>query len=177
MSEISLDLINRFDCGNFVFNAFLKEKAKKWQTSGKTVTYILTSEQKDRVYAYASIAASGITNQIDDKISIISCAEIKMFAISRCIRGVDFDGCRKYSDIAFNLLIQDLYSMSCSTIGFQAIILYANSEGKSLYERNGFCIFSDYYVAPNIEEDLDITECVPLICRITDDVIYNIFKY
>ncbi len=39
LSKVASDVLGRFDCGDEVFNDFLKEQAKTWMSEGYAVTY------------------------------------------------------------------------------------------------------------------------------------------
>lgn len=181
--EVPYSVIEQFDCGNYSFNMFLYETAQKWQDHGEATTYLLVSSEEyamqaiNRVYAYASINATGLRLAKSTETKYLSCAEIRMFAVCKQLQhhSVDENGV-KYTDIIFCLLLQDLYAMSVRTIGFKAICLHSNENGLSLYKRCGFTEVQDYESA-DIDDKLDISGCVPLIFYISDDNIYNIFKY
>ncbi len=87
-----------------------------------------------------------------------------MFAVSKSLRGkeaVDADGIR-YSYKLFQSLMQELYFISTSVIGFCAVTLNANTTGLGLYKKFGF-MHSEEYLLPEEEEKIDIEGCTPLI--------------
>lgn len=181
--EVPRSAIELFDCGNYSFNQFLYETAPKWQNYGEAITYLLVSSEEysvnkvQRIYAYASINATGLRLARSEETKYLSCAEIRMFAVCRQLQhhAVNEHGV-KYTDIIFSLLLQDLYAMSVKTIGFKAICLHSNEDGLDLYKRCGFTEVTDYESA-NDDDKLDISGCVPLIFYISDENIYKIFEH
>ena len=170
LSKASSADVIKFDCGNDVFNDFLKDKALNWMSEGYAVTYVAVDKTEfennniQRIYGYAAINATGLLGKDRDKNKYLSCAEIRMFAVSKALRGseaIDIDGVR-YSYKLFQSLMQELYSISTSVIGFCAVILNSNEEGLSLYRKFGF-MYSEDYLNPEEEEKIDIKDCTPLI--------------
>ena len=144
-SGISQEVLQAFDCSNEDMSDYLHNQAKQDAIAGKCVTYILITNSKDRIYAYASISAHGLyyyedaekfhtSQSIDGKVILsIPSIELKMFAISKGLRGqiaflLDPTYQRHYSTIFFQQLLGDLYYMAMTTIGFQMIFLRANNE-------------------------------------------------
>lgn len=161
-SGVSDEVIRQFDCGNQDMTDYLHNQAKIDAMEGNGVTYVLVTSDRERIYAYATIKAYGLyyyddaekyhTQSIDKSGKIllsIPALEIKMFAISRKLKGciaytLDPDKQRHYSTIFFRLLLEDLYYMSMNTIGFQMIFLRANDEGEYLYRKNNFVDCDEY---------------------------------
>lgn len=86
----------------------------------------------------------------------------------------DIDESKYYSTIFFEYLLQDLYVLSTTTIGFEAIFLRANKNGEKLYRRKHFADTSDYII-PYTDDD-PLGKCVPMILNISDNV-YSIFGF
>ena len=59
INDVSNAVLYNFDCGNYVFNEFLQEKAKKWQAQGEAVTYVFVEKSDicasdiSRIYGYS----------------------------------------------------------------------------------------------------------------------------
>lgn len=172
-------VIKEFDCGNPAFNVFLSEKAKDWNDSGESVTYVFVDadEEKDdsisRIYGFASINALGLLFDNDGRNEYLSCAEIRLFAIARQLRK-NHDKTIEWSNILFKTLLQELYSMSTRTIGFKAIFLNANREGYQLYKDNGFEVISEY-VTPQNDSKIESEDCTPLLLKINSETVERIF--
>ena len=66
----------------------------------------------------------------------------------------------------------DLYEMSTKMIGFKAIFLRANENGKKLYRRKKFVDATEYIIP--YEEDDPLGKCIPMCLMIQEDI-YNIF--
>lgn len=183
LKEVPQEIVAKFDCGEESFNYFLKEKATDWATNGYAVTYVAVdgdeTVEKDysRIYGYAAINATGLLGKNNGKNKYLSCAEIRMFAVSKFLRGdeaVDSDGIR-YSFKIFQSLMQELYYISTSVIGFSAVTLNANNTGLDLYRKFGF-ICTDEYFMPEEEEKIDIDDCTPLIFSLMgSDALYSLF--
>lgn len=186
-SKVSDDIINQFDCGNYDMSDYLHSTARKDAHRGQGVTYILVRKNEaesnsiTRIYAYATIKTHSLSYYEDAEkyhtkemnsegkiLSSISCAEIKMFAISRALKGqiaYDIDnGSHHYSTIFFKMLLEDLYFMSMSVIGFQVIFLRANDEGEGLYRNVGFIDCSAYLKT----YDASAEGCIPLFLSLND---------
>ena len=175
-SNVSETVIRQFDCGNRDMTDYLHSQAKQDAAAGKGVTYVLVTTDRHRIYAYVTIKAHSLyyaddarkyftkpmTN--DGKIFLsIPAAEIKMFAISRKLKGqiaYTLDSCRSrhYSTIFFKLFLEELYYMAMNIIGFQMVFLRANDEGERLYRNNGFIECEDYI--HTFDEMAD--GCIPL---------------
>ena len=80
----------------------------------------------------------------------------------------------KYSHVFFALLLQELWLTATTKISFKAIFLQSNNEGKKLYEEFGF-VEIDNYVAPTVDDKIEIDDCVPMLCLISDDLMYAAF--
>lgn len=155
-SEITDEVIRQFDCGNLDMTEYLHDQAEKDAIEGKGVTYVLTTSDKERIYAYATIKAHSLYYYDDAKkfhtkapdntgkiLLAIPSVEIKMFAISKKLKGqaaytLDPNNHQHYSSIFFKWFLEELYYMSMNTIGFQMIFLRANDEGERLYRNNKF---------------------------------------
>lgn len=193
--KLSDSVIMSFDCGNDDMSDYLHYQASKDVTSGDGVTYVLVSrsaidnnKEIKRIYAYATIKAHSLsfyengekyhTKEVDEHgqvLSSIPCAEIKMFAIDRRLKGqpvynVD-NGRHHYSTFFFKMLLEDLYYMSMNTIGFKVIFLRANDEGERLYRRVGFIDSSEYLKT----YDSKAEGCVPLFLTLSklEEAIYS----
>ena len=182
IAKVDDEVIQKFDCGNVDMTEYLHHQAYKDAIEGNGVTYVLITEDRKRIYAYATLKAYSLyyyddakkyyslpQNQ-DNKILLsIPALEIKMFAISRKLQGIasydlDPEGKQHYSSIFFKLLLEDLYYMSMDTIGFKMIFLRANKEGERLYRNNGFVECHEYL---NTFDDLSVG-CVPLVAALTE---------
>ena len=100
-----------------------------------------------------------------------SCVEIKYFAISKRLKHQTaylIDPQKYYSTIFFELLMQDLYEMSTSIIGFQMIFLRANDEGIKLYQRKHFIDASNYLIP--FDEDDKYGKCAPMCLQMNDNI-------
>ncbi|MBR0411074.1 MAG: hypothetical protein IJI25_08750 [Eubacterium sp.] len=179
--DVPVAVINDFDSGNAKFNEFLKERARDWQTNGEAVTYLIVTEKDletktyTRIYGYVSINTMGLLYiSHDGGNRYLPCAEIRMFAISRNLRK-HHDPTITYSDTIFKLILQNLYELSTSVIGFRAIFLNANHEGFQLYTDNNFRKISEL-IPPTEEEKLDIDGTTPMLLPIDDKMIYDIFS-
>ncbi len=184
ISQVSDRILDEFDCGSYVFNDFLKEKARDWQENGEAVTYVVVtsnelesdSDSISRIYGYVAINAMGLLyNTSDDEHRYLPCVEIRMFAVAKQLRK-KHDSTIPYSNIIFKMILQNLYEMSTKIIGFHAIFLNANQEGYQLYKENDFEEITQY-IAPTDEEKLDITGTKPMLLLIDDEMLYNIFEY
>ena len=182
-SGCSQSVLEAFDCKHPDFNDFLVTDAKKCGESGNGVTYILVDkEDYDNsnitvIFAFATIQAMSLHFHKDstERLYDLSCVEIKYFAISRKLQKViayDIDESKYYSTIFFEYLLQDLHSLSTTTIGFQAIFLRANKNGEKLYKRKHFADASEYIV-PYTDDD-PLGKCAPMILNISDNI-YSIF--
>ena len=177
---VSDAVIKEFDCGNRAFNDFLYEKAKVWNAKGESVTYVFADaaeiEKKavTRIYGFVAINTLGLLFDNNGQAEYLSCAEIRLFAISKQLRK-RHDKTIQWSDIIFKKLLQNLYQMSTSMIGFKAIFLNANHEGYQLYKNNGFEPIKEY-VAPQKDPKITVEDCTPLILTINDDMICEIFS-
>lgn len=183
LNNVPDDVLFKFDCGDEKFNDFLKNQANEWMSNGYAVTYVavdgteLKNGNVQRIYGYAAVNSTGLLCKDKEKNKYLSCAEIRLFAVSRILRGheaVDRDGV-KYSYKLFQSLMQELYSISTHIIGFSAVTLNSNKEGLNLYKKFGF-IQSDEYILPEDEEKISIEGCVPLIFSfMSEDLMDSLF--
>lgn len=99
-SNVSKEVLLEFDSGNQDITDYLHNQAGRDSIEGSGVTYVLVDEDRARIYAYATIAAHGLYYYDDAEkyhtvpmindgkvLLAIPCVEIKMFAISRKLRG------------------------------------------------------------------------------------------
>ena len=183
---VSQDIIQQFDCGNRDMTEYLYSYADIDAASGRGVTYILVKkadiENKSisRIYAYTTLKAHSLsyydegakyhTHDIDDNGNVllsIPCVEIKMFAIDKALKkqiAFTIDPEHHYSTIFFNMLLEKLYYMSMTVIGFQIIFLRANDEGENLYRKSKFVDCTDYLQTYDIKAD----GCKPLFLSLTE---------
>ena len=172
-------VIERFDCGNHAFNDFIHEKAKRWNDAGESVTYVFADAEEiqkhsvSQIYGFISINAIGLLFDNNGQNEYLSCVEIRLFAIAKQLRK-HHDSSVVWSDVIFKTLLQNLYQMSTSVIGFKAIFLNANHDGYKLYINNGFNAI-DKYVAPNCDSKIDTEGCTPLLLMITSEMVEDIF--
>ena len=161
-SKVTDDVIQQFDWGNEDMTEYLHKYAKNDSIEGKGVTYVLVAEDRKHIYAYATIKAYSLyyydeaekyhTKVMNDDGKIllsIPAVEIKMFAISRKLKGqvaylLDPVKKQHYSSIFFKWFLEYLYYMSMNTIGFQMVFLRANNEGERLYRNNSFIECDEY---------------------------------
>ncbi|MBO4580210.1 MAG: hypothetical protein J5715_08665 [Clostridiales bacterium] len=179
--RITDDLLEDFYSGNSVFDDFLKNKAGDWQDYSEAATYVfITSDEEQsevisRIYGYVSINSTGLLYENSDgEKQYLSCAEIRMFAIHKSLRR-KLNPCSNYSSVLFKMVLQRLYFMSTSVIGFRAIFLNANNEGYRLYVNSGFSEVTDY-LAPETEEKLSLEGTTPLLLLInegTTDLLFS----
>lgn len=180
IKDVTATVINDYDSGDYVFNNFLREQAIEWQNMGEAVTYVFvdaderSSSTFTRIYGYVSINTLGLLYNEDNIDKYLSCVEIRLFSIAKQLRK-KHDPTIKWSEILFKLVLQNLYQMSTSVIGFHGIFLNANSNGYKLYNDCGFQKIDDY-ITPNDDDKLDIGECTPLLMIINDNALYNIFS-
>ena len=181
-SEVADEVIKQFDCGNVDMTEYLHYQAKKDATAGNGVTYVLVTEDKKRIYAYATIKAYSLyyydnaskyhTKLMDDEGKIllsIPSVEIKMFAISKKLKHqvaytLDPENLQHYSSIFFKLFLEELYYMSMNTIGFQMVFLRANDEGERLYRNNKFVDCGEYLSTYDAVSE----GCKPLAITLTE---------
>lgn len=88
-------------------------------------------QSQERRYHYSGIAVPVCWNGGAIPAGIFTCVEIRMFAIQRAFRRHG-DPTRNYSEIFFNLVLMNLYYMATHSIGFKAIFLNSNHEGRRL---------------------------------------------
>lgn len=180
INEVDESLLSGFDSGSSLFNEFLTEKAQKWTDGSEAVTYVCVDEAEKntqiytKIYGFASINTTGLQYSTIDKCRYLNCAEIRMFAIAKQLRK-RHDTTIEWSTIIFKSLLQMLYEMSTSVIGFKAIFLNSNKDGYHLYKECGFEEITDF-ISPQEDEKVDIEECTPLLLIINDDMLYDIFS-
>lgn len=188
-SGITEEVLREFDCGNPDITEYLHYNAKQDSSEGKCVTYVLVDSDRKRVYAYATIAAHGlyyydeaekyhtISMTGDGKVLLsVPCVEIKMFAISRKLKGqvayiMDSERKRHYSTLFFNMFLEKLYYMSMKIIGFQLVFLRANNEGERLYRKSGF-VKTDEFLG---SYDAKAEGCVSLMMPLSgvEDILFT----
>jgi hypothetical protein len=187
-SEVTDEVIQQFDCGNDDMTEYLHKYAKNDSIEGKGVTYVLVAEDRKRIYAYATIKAYSLyyyddaekyhTEEMNDEgklLLAIPAVEIKMFAISRKLKGqvaylLDPVNKQHYSSIFFKWFLEHLYYMSMNTIGFQMVFLRANDEGERLYRKNKFIECDEYLSTYDAKAD----RCTSLAITLSqiEDVIF-----
>ena len=179
-SEVDDSLLHEFKSGVEQYDGFLHNDARQWALKSESVTYVCVDgeEVKDksykRVYGFAALNTTGLLYHEGDKKRQLTCAEIRLFAISHVMRK-RHDQTITWSDDMFKSLLQMLYVMSTKTIGFKGIFLNSNEFGYSLYKRNGFTEISDYIV-PDEDDKLEIENCTPLLLLINDEMLYDIYS-
>lgn len=177
---LDLSKIRSFSCGVEEFSHFLQEDIDLWESQLFGVTYFLIdtdiSEPTDvNIYGYATLSTIGLLRKEAAKESCISGVEIRLFAVSEKFRGVKNELGILYSHIFFALLLQDLWAAATSVISFKMIFLQSNELGKSLYKNFGFVEVAEY-LAPAEDEKIEIEECIPMLCEISDELMYKIFN-
>ena len=180
MDEVPRKLIVDFQCGNVVFDDYLKEEASSYQENCEGVTYVIVTDDElekhefTKIHGYVTINATGLLLCDEARNYYLPCAEIKMFAIAKQLRR-RHDITINYSDLVFKVILQNLYEISTKVIGFRAIFLNSNDEGKHLYCDNGFMEI-DSYIAPSEENGINIEGTCPMILLINDEMLTNIFS-
>ena len=96
-----------------------------------------------------------------------------MFSIAKELRK-RHDPTIKWSEIVFKVLLQNLYNMSTSIVGFRAVFLYANTNGYNLYKECGFQEIDEYLI-PETDDKVEVEGCTPLLLVINDNAIYDMF--
>lgn len=179
VESVEDSVINNFDSGNHAFNDFIYNRAKLWNSAGEAITYVFADAEEiskqtvTRIYGFATINALGLLYDNDGRNEYLPCVEIRLFAIAKQLRK-NHNPSIEWSNIIFKTLLQNLYQMSTSVIGFKAIFLNANHDGYQLYIDNDFTPIKEY-VTPEVDEKIKIENCTPLLLMITDDTIYNMF--
>ena len=177
IKDVTDAILNDYDSGDYVFNTFLKEQAREWQSIGETVTYVFVDKDEieckefSRIYGYTSINTMGLLYSENNLDKYLPCVEIRLFSIAKQLRK-RHDPTIKWSEILFKMVLQNLYQMSTSVVGFHGIFLNANSNGYKLYIDCGFHEI-DTYVAPQDDNKIDIGDCKPLLMLINDDALFN----
>lgn len=174
-----LSKIKDFNCGVSGFNSFLYEDIDIWEKKLSGVTYFLIDSDVSipsevTIYAFATLSTIGLLNKDNTGESYISGVEIRLFAIHDKFRGIKDEYGTLYSHIFFAILLQDLWTAAISVISFKMIFLQANEMGKSLYQDFGFIEVTDY-IAPTEDDKIDVDDCIPMICEISDELMYKIF--
>lgn len=178
--KLSQDALQKFDCKHPDFNDFLAKDAIKDTNEGNGVTYILVDSEEVKtevktVFAFATLRASALYYQDEEKLRSIPCAEIKYFAISKVfqkVQGGELGTGKYYSTIFFEELLSELYRLSVEVIGFSGIFLRSNENGERLYKRKKFVDALEYIIP--YDEDDKLGKCKPMFLSIFDNV-ENIF--
>ena len=182
-SKVSPSVLKAFDCYHPDFNDFLANDALKFSADGMGVTYVLVDEEEfynhniSVIFAFATLQAMSLyfhQNHSPDLFDL-PFAEIKYFAIAGTLQKVlayDMGGFKYYSTVFFEYLLMKLYEISTRVMGFQAIFLRANDNGRKLYKRKRFADASDYII-PYTDDD-PLAKCTPMILSISDHL-YDIF--
>lgn len=181
INNVSDEALRTFNSGNKEFDEKLVDKAREWQSIGEMCTYVAIREDEiekpTKIYAYASITATGLLANSDDEVKYLSCCEIRLFAIHRGLRSVLDENFVLYSVSLFKSFLQDLYQMSTSVIGFKAIFLMSNDQGYHLYTDEAIGFMSpNGYIPPTDEKKLSVDGCTPLLFFFDDDSVYKIFE-
>ena len=110
IDKVNREQIDAFDCGNYDFNVFLKEKAEDWQAKGECVTHVccLDADDDKRIYGYASINTLGLLYNIGKENKYLNCIEIRTFAIAKQLRD-NGDVPTTWSEQIFKSFLQELY--------------------------------------------------------------------
>ena len=66
-SGVTDEVIQQFDCGNRDMTEYLHDQAKKDTIEGNGVTYVLVTNDRKRIYAYATIKAYSLYYYDDAK--------------------------------------------------------------------------------------------------------------
>lgn len=181
---VSQDVLQKFDCGHPDFNNFLADDAIECSNNGEGVTYILVDKDEyvnkkiSTIFAFATIQSTSLQYydiKNENRMYSISGVEIRYFAIAKRFHKQTaylIDENKYYSTIFFEYLLADLYEMSTKMIGFKAIFLRANENGKKLYRRKKFIDATEYIIP--YEEDDPLGKCIPMCLMIQEDI-YNIF--
>lgn len=175
-----LSKIRNFNCGAEKFNLFLQDEIDLWESKLSGVTYFLVDAEVGKledadIYAYATLSTIGLLRKETKKESYISGVEIRLFAINEKFRGVKNELGILYSHIFFAILLQDLWSAATSVISFKMIFLQSNELGRSLYKKFGFVEVAEY-LAPTEDDKIEIEDCVPMLCEISDELMYKAFE-
>lgn len=72
-------------------------------------------------------------------------------------------------------MLQDIWLAAIGKISFRSIFLQANEPGKTLYEEFGF-VELEGYVAPTVDDKVDVDDCIPMLCDISEDFMYMAFE-
>lgn len=178
--HVSQDVLQKFDCKHPDFNNFLQNDAISDTIEGKGVTYILVDEEEIKseisvIFAFATLRATSLYYEKEEKIYNVPCAEIKYFAISKFFQKVTCgkNGTEKYySTVFLEELLSDLYVMSIEVLGFTGIFLRSNECGIKLYRRKKFTDASEYIIP--YEEDDKFGKCKPMYLPMFENI-ENIF--
>lgn len=185
-ADISQDVLQKFDCAHPDFNDYLKMDAISCSANGKGVTYVLVDKNEyenksvTTIFAFATLQTSALLyhdTENEKTLRSMPCVEIKYFAIARRFHKQTaylIDPNKHYSTIFFECLLSELYLMSTTMIGFQALFLRANEMGHSLYVRKKFINASDYIIP--FEEDDPLGKCTPMFLMIQENM-YTMFGY
>ncbi len=183
-AEVSQDVLRKFNCDHPDFNDYLVDDAKEAGEKGNGVTYILVDKEEYEsktisvIFAFATIQTTALHYyDVDntERVNSISGVEIKYFAIARSFQkqtAYKLNPNKHFSTIFFEWLLADLYEISISVVGFQAIFLRANENGESLYRRKNFVDATNYIIP--FEEDDVLGKCTPM-CLMIQENVYSIF--
>ena len=158
-SSVDDKLIEDFSCGN----PELDKKIAQLKNNPEGTTYVAIDRDKNKIIAYCTFTASGLTKMYENDTITQPAAEIKYFATDEDYQHIpydDSDADYKVSDHIFCKIIERLEIISESTLYFECIILYSVPGAVSFYKRNGFEDFSDY-MAP--DKYRYIEGCTPMV--------------
>ena len=179
---VSRDVLQTFDCGHPDFNEFLSHDALDYSDNGKGITYILADDTEIKsnkitaIFAFATIQTASL-QYIDDeeRLRSVPSVEIKYFAIAKSFQkqiAYTIDANKYYSTLFFEWFLSDLYQISTTVVGFQAIFLRANENGEKLYRRKKFVDATEYSIP--FDDDDALGKCTPM-CLIIEENMYSIF--
>lgn len=167
IKDITLEQLSKFDCGEEVFNRYLKEKAKTYKDA---TTYIILDRSDNSVLAYFSLSATGVqTNYGKHTHFNMPAIEISMFAIDKKLKRLYYDeeiekeGYPYYfSDLVLFKALQIIEKIS-KYVGARVIILYSVPKAIEFYTRNDFIPFDNYMVP---SEKFFLKGCIPVYISI-----------
>ncbi|HPD00572.1 MAG TPA: hypothetical protein PLA01_04390 [Acetivibrio sp.] len=179
LSSEYLSLLSNFRCGNEEIDRYIKEDALNDKESGKGVTYLVLNNEKNKLIAYYTLAATSViyseTKDITAKRNIeevkirgFPAIEIKMFAVSKSYQNYTYYskefGPKILSDMILGAVIGDIYNYATERLGIRMIILYSTEEGFKFYKRNNFEELESYI--PLYSEYTK--DCIPMYLRLFD---------
>ena len=179
---VSRDVLQTFDCGHPDFNEFLYNDSLDYNDNGKGITYILVDDAEIKsnkitaIFAFATIQTASL-QYIDDeeRLRSVPSVEIKYFAIAKSFQkqiAYTIDANKYYSTLFFEWFLSDLYQISTTVVGFQAIFLRANENGDKLYRRKKFVDATEHSIP--FDDDDALGKCTPM-CLIIEENMYSIF--